>query len=227
VGINNEKMSKSLGNFTMIKEVLENYSPEVIRMFLLSKHYRSPIDYSEDSMREVAMGLDRIYAFLERVEKACVENYKNYSQTENLSGDLSGKLWKEFTTAMNDDFNSAKTVGLIFEAVKKGNKLLDDANDNPNKDTIETLNFVYNDIKAISDILGIFLIKPETWFKAKKEKGMEEMTLDADQIEDFIKQRTDARKNKDFARADEIRDHLQSNNIMLEDGPKGTTWRFE
>ena len=224
VDINNEKMSKSLGNFTMIKEVLENYSSEVIRMFLLSKHYRSPIDYSEDSMREVAMGLDRIYAFLERLEKAGVSN-KNINR---------GELWGSFTTAMNDDFNSAKAVGLIFDTVKKGNKLLDDANDNLDhtndnlkEDTLETLHIVYSDIKAISNIFGIFMIEPCDWFKAKKDKGMEDNSLDSAVIEDLIQQRTDARKNRNFARADEIRDELQSKNIILEDGQNGTTWRLE
>ena len=217
VDINNEKMSKSLGNFTMIKEVLENYSSEVIRMFLLSKHYRSPIDYSEDSMHEVAIGLDRIYAFLERLEKAGVTN-KSIGK---------GELWDNFAIAMNDDFNSAKVVGLIFEAVKKGNKLLDDANDNLIEDTLETLHLVYSDIKAISNILGIFMLEPCAWFKAKKDKGMEEISLDSAMIEDLINQRTNARKNRDFAKADEIRDNLLSKNIILEDGPTGTTWRLE
>ncbi|MDA3917184.1 MAG: cysteine--tRNA ligase [Deltaproteobacteria bacterium] len=225
VDINNEKMSKSLGNFTMIKEVLENYSPEVIRMFLLSKHYRSPIDYSEDSMREVAIGLDRIYAFLERLEKAGVQN--DSSLTYKLTDKPTGKLWGDFETAMNDDFNSAKAVALVFEAVKKGNKLLDDANDNPGEDIMEIMNLVYSDIKAISNVLGIFLLEPHAWFKVKKEKGMEDMALDPVQIEALIKQRAEARKNRDFSKADEIRDHLLNKNIILEDGSNGTSWRFE
>jgi len=217
VDINNEKMSKSLGNFTMIKEVLEKYSPEVIRMFLLSKHYRSPIDYSEDSMREVSLGLDRIYAFLERLENAGMK----------LNGSEKGELWNDFSRAMNDDFNSAKALASVFETVKKGNKLLDNTNGVPDKGTLEILSFFYNDIKAISNILGIFLLDPQSYFKAKKDKGVADMAIDPDEIEDLIRQRTKARKNKDFARADEIRDHLTTRNIVLEDGPKGTTWRFE
>ncbi|SDT83782.1 cysteine--tRNA ligase [Desulfobacula phenolica] len=222
VDINNEKMSKSLGNFTMIKEVLDTYSPEVIRMFLLSNHYRSPIDYSEDSMREVSMGLDRIYAFLERLENAGVSLYES-----QLDGSRKGELWNDFCAAMNDDFNSAKAIACVFEAVKKGNRLLDDANDSPGADLLETLNLFYNDIHAISNILGIFLLDSKSYFKAKKEKGMADMAIDPAQIEAFIQERVDARKNKDFARADEIRDHLQSMNVVLEDGPQGTTWRFE
>jgi cysteinyl-tRNA synthetase len=232
VDINNEKMSKSLGNFTMIKEVLENYSPEVIRMFLLSKHYRSPIDYSEDSMKEVAMGLDRIYAFLERVEKSGAKDKAPAVETH-------GNLWDNFTLAMNDDFNSAKAVGLIFEAVKKGNKLLDEAlddsngnmndhtNDHLNPETSENLRLLYSDVKEISKVLGIFMLEPDQWFKEKKRKGMEDTSLDPDQIEGLINQRANARKNRDFARADEIRDELLSNHIILKDSPDGTTWHFE
>ncbi|NOX34866.1 MAG: cysteine--tRNA ligase [Deltaproteobacteria bacterium] len=217
VDINNEKMSKSLGNFTMIKEVLENYSPEVIRMFLLSKHYRSPIDYSEDSMKEISMGLDRIYAFIERLENAGAK----------IDGSKKGELWGDFSHAMNDDFNSAKALASVFEAVKKGNRLLDDANGLKDGDTQQILNLFYNDIKAVSNILGVFLLDPQFYFKAKKDKGMADKAIDPAEIQDLIRQRADARKNKDFSRADEIRDHLQNLNIVLEDGPEGTTWRFE
>lgn len=217
VDINNEKMSKSLGNFTMIKEVLEKYSSEVIRMFLLSKHYRSPIDYSDDSMREVSLGLDRIYAFLERLEKAGVKTAVSRK----------GGLWTDFSNAMNDDFNSAKALAYVFDAVKKGNKILDKANDAPEERDLQILDLFYNDIKATSGILGMFLMEPESYFKAKKDRGMEDMEVDPAEIEDLIQQRTDARKNKDFSRADEIRDHLQSRNIILEDGPGGTIWKFE
>ena len=217
VDINNEKMSKSLGNFTMIKEVLSTYSPEVIRMFLLSNHYRSPIDYSEDSMREISLGLDRIYAFLERLETAGVK----------VDNSLKGDLWNDFSNAMNDDFNSAKALGLIFESVKKGNRLLDETNDTPDGNILETLTFFYNDIKVISNILGIFLLDPSSYFKFKKDKGMTDKAIDSSEIENLIQQRADARKNKDFSKADEIRDHLQARNIVLEDGSEGTTWRFK
>jgi cysteinyl-tRNA synthetase len=217
VDINNEKMSKSLGNFTMIKAVLDTYSPEVIRMFLLSNHYRSPIDYSEDSMREISMGLDRIYAFLERLENAGVTG----------DGSQTGALWDDFSHAMNDDFNSAKALGDVFDAVKKGNRLLDDVHDRPDDDVLKPLTLVYTDIRAIAQILGIFLLDPHAYFTDKKEKGMADQAIDPLEIEDLIQQRSDARKNKNFSRADEIRDQLQTRNIVLEDGPQGTTWRVE
>ncbi|MBU0970547.1 MAG: cysteine--tRNA ligase [Proteobacteria bacterium] len=217
VDINNEKMSKSLGNFTMIKEVLADYSPEVIRLFLLSKHYRSPIDYNEDSMQEISLGLDRIYAFLERLEGTNM-----VLETEKL-----GALWEGFAEAMNDDFNSAKALGLVFEAAKKGNKLLDRTHNAPEPKGCEALAQVYADIRAIAGILGIFLKDPTEYFKAKKAKGVADMAIDPAMVEDLIVQRATARREKNFARADEIRDQLQAMKIVLEDGPQGTLWRVE
>jgi cysteinyl-tRNA synthetase len=217
VDINNEKMSKSLGNFTMIKEVLENYSPEVIRMFLLSKHYRSPIDYSEDSMREVSSGLDRLYAFMQRLDDAGLKP----------EGDQPGDLWQAFADAMDDDFNSAKALAAVFETVKKGNKLMDGCNDAPQPSDADALKQVRADISAISNILGILMLNPSDYFRDKKEKGMADAAISPEEVEDLIRQRADARKNRDFSKADEIRDKLQSMNIVLEDGPEGTTWRME
>ncbi len=219
VDINNEKMSKSLGNFTMIKDVLERYAPEVIRMFLLSNHYRSPIDFSEQSMHEVGMGLDRIYGFLERLE--------NLGITPNAdNGTGNGPLWQAFTDAMDDDFNSAKALGAVFEAVKKGNKALDDNKDQPGDAVRADLAQIRTDMAAIAGILGIFLETPSAWFAAKKDKGMADMTVTPEQVEALIAERAQARKDRNFARADEIRDQLQEMNIVLEDGTAGTIWRF-
>lgn len=217
VDINNEKMSKSLGNFTMIKEVLEKYSPEVIRMFLLSKHYRSPIDFSQKAMREASLGLDRVYAFFERLEKAGVK----------IDISKKGALWNDFTNAMNDDFNCAKALGLVFEAVKKGNRLLDAADNTLDTESFETLALYYGDIKVVSGILGIFELDSDNYFKEKKERAMADMTVDPEEIEELIHQRNQARRDKAFSKADEIRDHLKTMDVILEDGPQGTTWRFE
>jgi cysteinyl-tRNA synthetase len=221
VDINNEKMSKSLGNFTMIKDVLERYAPEVIRMFLLSNHYRSPIDFSEQSMHEVGMGLDRIYGFLERLE-----NLGIHAENSGDGGKSSGLLWQAFTEAMNDDFNSAKALAAVFEIVKKGNKTLDQAPARPGENVLTQMAQIRTDMAAIAGILGIFLETPSAWFAAKKDKGMAQMSVTPEQVEALIAERAQARKDKNFARADEIRDQLQEMNIILKDGAAGTTWRF-
>lgn len=232
VDINNEKMSKSLGNFTMIKEVLAKYPAEVIRMFLLSNHYRSPIDYSEDSMREISLGLDRVYAFLERLDQAGLGRSEP-DQAGIKNGEARpGSLWAEFSEAMNDDFNSARALACVFDAVKKGNRLLDEAKGGLDEALSKELGLMRSDIRSLAGILGIFLLSPADYFTAKKEKGMADLaagpgTTTPDEIEDLIRQRAEARKAKNFKRADEIRDQLQGMKIVLEDGPGGTTWRFE
>ncbi|MCD4742321.1 MAG: cysteine--tRNA ligase [Desulfobacteraceae bacterium] len=211
VDINNEKMSKSLGNFTMIKEVLAKYPAEVIRFFLLSKHYRSPIDYNEDSMKEVVKSLDRVYTFLERAEKAGAKK----SNANN------GPLWDDFTLAMNDDFNSARAIASVFDSVKKGNTILDSS------DQGKDLDIVYSDLRKMGELLGIFLLKPSEYFEQKSKRVIEYQSLDPKEIENLIAERNKARANKDFAKADEIRDKLQAMNIILKDGPEGTTWKTE
>ena len=211
VDINNEKMSKSLGNFTMIKEVLAKYPAEAIRFFLLSKHYRSPIDYNEDSMKEVTISLDRVYTFLERAEKAGVKQ----------DDSMHGPLWDDFTMAMNDDFNSARAIASIFDSVKKGNTLLD--HDNHNKE----LDMVYSDLRNMGKLLGIFLLKPKEYFEQKNKQIIEDQSIDPKEVEILIAERNTARADKDFAKADAIRDKLQNMNIILKDGPEGTSWKIE
>ena len=141
--------------------------------------------------------------------------------------DARGKLWEEFARAMDDDFNSARAQAAVFEAVKKGNKMLDKANDAPKGADAAELTSMLADIRAISGILGIFSMDPKDYFSAKKEKGMADQEIDPAMVEDLIAQRVAARKEKNFARADEIRDELQAMHIVLEDGPGGTVWHFE
>jgi cysteinyl-tRNA synthetase len=211
VGIDKEKMSKSFKNFTKIKEVLKKYPAEVIRFFLLSKHYRSPIDYNEDSMKAVVVSLDRVYTFLERAEKVGAK--KDDSNH--------GHLWDDFVTAMNDDFNSARAIASVFDSVKKGNTILD------KNDRGKGIDIVYSDLKKMGELLGVFLLEPAEYFNQKSKKMIEGQNLDPQEIENLIEKRKQARTNKDFAKADEIRDQLQAMNIVLKDGPEGTTWKAE
>ncbi|OQY02586.1 MAG: cysteine--tRNA ligase [Desulfobacteraceae bacterium 4572_130] len=218
VDINNEKMSKSLGNFIMIKDVLKNYHPDVIKLFLLSKHYRSPIDYNENSMNEVISGLDKIYAFLARSYNAGADI--------NINTDLSVE-WEKFVKAMNDDFNSAKGIAVMFEAVKKGNKILDENKDNLSSNVLKDISMLYRNIKKIGKIFGLLDQSPEDYFNAKKQAGLKKQSIDEpEKIDMLIKARTKARKSKDFETADNIRKQLQDMNIILKDENDKTTWEF-
>jgi len=216
VDINNEKMSKSLGNFTMIKDVLKDYHPEVIRMFLLSKHYRSPIDYNDSSMDEVVAGLDRLYAFLSRAHEAGAGIKKMDP----------GEHWNMFVEAMDDDFNTAKAMATLFDTVKTGNRILDKHDGKLTRKVLMEVSTICSDLKQMGEILGILSQEPSEYFRIKKESGLADKAIDADTIDALIKERVEARRSKNFARADEIRARLDAMKIILEDGPEGTTWKI-
>ena len=218
VNIDQEKMSKSLGNFLMIKEVIKSYHPEAVRLFLLSNHYRSPIDFTEKAMEEATSGLDRIYTLLERAQKKT-------DLSPKTSGFKMGEYWEGFCESMDDDFNTARGIGVLFNAVHKFNRLLDECKNRLSTDTRTTLQSAYIDILKMGNIMGFLVETPETYFEDKRYKGLERDSIDQAIIEKMIEERTDARKAKDWAKADQIRKELGKKNIILEDRSEGTIWK--
>jgi cysteinyl-tRNA synthetase len=216
--IDQEKMSKSLGNFLMIKELLKEHHPETLRVFLLSNHYRSPIDYSDKAMTEAATGLEKIYALLGRLDEA-LEAF------DTGKDDSPGPVWSSFCEAMNDDFNTARGIGIIFETVRETNRLMDDMPGNPGERDLAGLALVRAELRRIGGVLGILRETPSQFFAEKKADRLEQEGMDEAAIERLIAERAQARKNKDWARADEIRDELSAMNILIEDRPEGTIWR--
>ena len=216
--IDQEKMSKSLGNFLTIKELLRQYHPEALRVFLLSNHYRSPIDYSDQAMTEATAGLEKIYALLERLDQAL--------QSFDIGEDHSpGPVWSSFCEAMDDDFNTARGIGIVFETIRETNRLMDDMPRNPGEQDLARLALVRADLRRIGGVLGILTETPSQFFAQKKSQLLEQKGVDEAAIERLIAERTEARKNKDWARADEIRDELSAMHILIEDRPDGTIWR--
>ncbi len=217
VNIDREKMSKSLGNFLMIKDVLKHHHPEVIRLFLLSNHYRSPIDYSVKSMEEASSGLDKIYTLLERIE----------AETGPDTGkNPKGDYWNRFEDAMNDDFNTARGIGVIFEAVRNANRLLDEAGETPSPETLETVGAIRSDILEMGRILGLLSEPPAAYFEHRKIIRLQQTKADVKAIEQLVDERTAARKARDFQKADRIRDQLTDMGVTLEDRPDGVVWRM-
>ncbi|WP_062349770.1 cysteine--tRNA ligase [Bacillus kwashiorkori] len=204
ININNEKMSKSQGNFVLVHDIIKVHDPEVLRFFILSVHYRHPINYSEEL-------LENAKSSLERLKTA----YKNLQHRLNVSTNLTDddSYWIEqvesyrnqFIEEMDDDFNTANGISVLFELAKTANIYLME------KTTSE---------QVINHFLRLF----EETFHVLGLKLEEEQLLD-EEIEDLIKQRYEARKNRDFQKADEIREHLKSLNIILEDTPQGTRWK--
>lgn len=198
VRVNEEKMSKSLGNFFTVREVLKVYQPEVIRFFILSSHYRSPLNYSESNLDEARAALSRLYTALREVDTSkgeVIESYKN-----------------SFFEFMDDDFNTARAIALIHEVAKELNK-----SEGTEADNLATT------LKYLSSILGLLQDSPEAFLQG----GTDAEGLSKNVIEAKIVERIAAKAAKDFALADGIRDELAANGIVLEDGPEGTTWRRE
>jgi cysteinyl-tRNA synthetase len=224
VTVESEKMSKSLGNFITIRDALKDYNPEVLRLFLLSKHYRSPLDFSKKDVLGLQSGLIRIFRTLQRLEE--LFDLKKLKEGQYKSGIISGKpkdeFLKEFIRFMDDDMNTAGAVGLIFEKIKQINKLMDISNLEP--EMLERLKKDVNNIFLVAGILGILEEDPNKFFKniASPSEG-----IDSGKIEQMIKERKEARDNKDWAKADKIRNELNEMGIVLEDSPQGTTWRLD
>lgn len=218
VNIDQEKMSKSLGNFLMIKDVIETYHPEVVRLFLLSNHYRSPIDFTDKAMDEARSGLDKIYAFLERAE----EKIGLISDQDVETGDC----WQRFSEAMDDDFNSARGIGILFDTVRSTNRLLDQHQDNLSQKIKKTIQSNRSDILKIGNVLGILTEAPKVYFDKKRFQGLEQKSIDPDVIDKMVKEREEARKTKDWEKADQIRKQLDDMNIIIEDRPDGTIWKI-
>jgi cysteinyl-tRNA synthetase len=193
VRIDGEKMSKSLGNFFTIREILEKYHPETVRFFLLSSHYRSSINYSEDSLKEAQVKLERFYNALAKVENHAITAKNN---------DFSPR----FFTAMDDDFNTAEAMGVLFDLVREVNKAEGDK-----KLALGA------QLRELGAVLGILQLPPEEFLQSGSD-------VDAEYVEMMIQKRIDAKKAKDFATADGVRDELLAKGITLRDGPEGTTW---
>jgi len=225
VNINHEKMSKSLGNFLMIKDMLRIYHPEAIRLFLLSHHYRTPVDFTDQAIREAVIGLDKIYALLDRVEKYLGALPDEDSADDAKEPDPHKKFWQFFCNAMDDDFNTAQGLGVLYETVRNTNRSLDEAEESGDSIAQKMIyrNCLY--ILKMGKMLGILTESPERYFKQKKERVIEKQAIDTPTIEQMIKDRDEARKAKDFKKADFLRDQLKEMNIDIEDRPGGTIWK--
>ena len=206
LNINNQKMSKSLGNFFTVRDIAEKYDLQVLRFFMLSAHYRSPLNFSADLMEAAKNGLERIVtagSTLKRQMDATAN--QEMSEEEKARFDATEEYVKKFEAAMDDDANTADAVSAVFELVKY-------INTNASSDNSRVyLELLYDRLNTLCDVLGIIL-------------EQEEELLDAD-VEALIQERTDAKKAKNFARADEIREELKNRGIILEDTREGVKWK--
>jgi cysteinyl-tRNA synthetase len=200
VQINDEKMAKSLGNFFTVREVLARYRPEVVRFFILTSHYRSPLNYSDENLENAKSSLTRLYTALRDLPEA--------------DAPLDDGWRDRFNRAMDDDFNTPEALAALFDMAREINRLRDG---NPQEAAR-----LGAGLRRLGDILGLLQSEPEYFLQGDDQP---EQALSSARIETLIAQRTTARGNKDWAEADRIRALLAAENILLEDSPGGTTWR--
>ncbi len=205
INIDNEKMSKSLGNFILVNDIRKQIDPQVLRFFMLSVHYRNPINFAQDLVEAAKSGLDRIRTSYTNVEHRLTSSASLGDNSEQWLEKIS-QIKVDFENAMNDDFNTANAVSALFELSHIANVYLNEANTDK-----EVLQAILTMFDTIGNVLGIHI---------KVEAGL----LD-EEIEALIEERNQARKNRDFARSDEIRDQLLGMDIVLEDTRQGTRWK--
>ena len=198
VRVDNEKMSKSLGNFFTVREILANYQPEVVRFFILRAHYRSPLNYSDSHLEDAKHALDRLYTAL----KGNIVTNKPKLDWNNIHA-------QRFMGAMNDDFNTPEAIAVLFDLANETNK--------------KSLKQGADLLKGLGGILGLLQQDPQQYFQDDASLGDSAYT--SEQIEDLIRERVTARKEGDYARADQIRKDLFNAGVVLEDNPQGTGWR--
>lgn len=214
VNINKEKMSKSLNNFFTIRDILKICHSEALRLLFLMTHYRQPLEYSEDKLKEATSALQRIYTFLDEVEH--VQGSKKGKNMEKEICDMKEHFIKEFESAMNDDFNTPKAVAAIFEIVRIGNTVIASKPDNETAERLkEVTAFIFN---IVSKVLGIMNHSAKDWYISNLKVPLEE-------VESLIAKRAEARKNKDFALADSIRAELTEKGVEIIDTIEGTRFR--
>lgn len=230
LNINAEKMSKSLGNFRTINDVVKGHGAEVVRYFIVSNHYRSPIDYTEKAILDASAALDRFYETARRIPKTDKKCSKAKPSTEIEKAVLEAfdNVEKNVSTFMDDDFNTAGAIGAVFDGVRVANRYLDTCPKDSDKfykwftEKWESLRNEWN------SILGLFGSDPNKYFEEKKNRLGNANKIDETKIEKLIMERKEAREGRNFKRADEIRAELDQLGVVLKDRPDGTTeWQLK
>jgi cysteinyl-tRNA synthetase len=220
VRVDGDKMSKSLGNFFTIREVLKNYHPEVVRFLIVSSHYRSPINYSEENLIESKSGLDRFYQTLKNYSAfvAADELLLTVDKDSLATAEQQGVVIAfndQFVNSMNDDFNTPQALSIMFEMLRAVNTAAKmDAN---------LANLLITQFKRMANVLGLLQADPVEFLQENRTAE----GLSSEVIESYIAERADVKLAKNYARADEIRQLLMDKKIILEDFPTGTSWRRE
>jgi cysteinyl-tRNA synthetase len=224
VRVNSEKMSKSLGNFFTIRDILQQYDPEVLRLFLLQSHYRSPVDFSDAALSEARQGMNRFYSTLNSLRDIADGRTETAAEPAQKDGEMAAELQtlrERFVDAMDDDFNTARAIGHLFDAIRLVNTSLAEK-----KPLVSRGAFIQAEktLREIGSVLGLFRQESEDYLCRDRERESGKRGLAVTEIERLIAERRDARAAKAWQRADEIRKDLAARGVILRDTTDSTTW---
>ena len=203
-----EKMSKSVGNILSIKEVLERFDPVALRLYMLTTHYRNPIEFSEEGLTEAQRTVARLYETASRAERLIGPSPDGAAESGPMD---------DFRGEMDDDFNTPRALAVVFEELRAVNRLLDEGH-------TRALDGRRNGLRAMTEALGLIQAPPERFLEERRRNGLARLHLSEDEIRRMIEERNAARRVKDWGQADGIRDALKEKGVLLRDGPSGTTW---
>lgn len=231
--IDQEKMSKSLGNFFTVKEVLARFPAEMVRFFLINGHYRSPLDFSDAALSEAGTALLRLYTTLGKLKEVLAAHEAPLPPVpaDFAAACLSAEeverllnLSDRFDAALDDDLNTAQALGYLFDAVRLTNRLLENPAAEPAY--LAVLSRIYTDLRQLGGVLNLLQEEPSGMVTRLRQQAAP-LPLAPEEIQRLIDERAGARKNRDYARADAIRRELAEKGILLEDTPQGTIWRVK
>lgn len=229
VNVNHEKMSKSLGNFFTIRDILKEYDAEVLRFFILTAHYRSPIDFSDHNLAEARLGLSRFYEALSSAKdflRHAQPTHHNRDGTERQElAERVATLESRYQEAMDDDFNTALVIGHFFDLVRAMNRVMATPELSNDSAAVTAIRTAVALMVKLGNVLGLFISVPQNWLEKQKQAGLGETGLSSEEIEALIVARQNARADRDFARSDQIREELAAKGILLLDSAQGTTWK--
>jgi len=235
LSVSREKMSKSLGNIVTIEEALKTTHPEVLRLFFLSHHYRSPLDYSAESLSEARKNMDYFYNTLLRIDEICGGQDATDMTGQGLPvaparSELEARvrgIEDRFVAFMDDDFNTAGFLGELFKTATQVNRWIDSSGQVSSREGRQFLSLTRATVRAVGRVLGVFLEDPVVWFRraGPADARAAEAQPGDEEIEEKIRERDEARRAKQWDRADRIRKELAACGIILEDTPQGTRWK--
>lgn len=227
VQVNAEKMSKSLGNFKTIRDILENYLPETLRFFLLGKHYRSPIDFTADSMDEAEKAQHRVYTALNEARKALArDKWKKTPLPPEMAEEWLA-LPKAFDAALEDDINTAQALGQVFAQVRLVNRLLEDKGLRSGEAGRDLLQAFLARAEEWNKRIGLFGQDPQAFLAELRSQRARRANIDVARVEELMLARQEARASKDFARSDLLRQEITDLGVSVRDTPEGQVWDLE